>query len=305
DGSGLRASQTIAGTTSHLTWDTSGSLPLLISDGANSYIYGPGDLPIEQISSKGTPTYYHHDQLGSTRMLTNSSGNKTATFTYGAYGSLIGSAGTQTTPLGYAGQYTNAESGLQYLRARVYDPRTGQFLTQDDLMPITHLPYGYAQDNPLNYRDPTGFLTLGVCVSLSGSIIGSLGLGGSGCVQASTSGDVGVTATAGPPTLGTPGLSGGPGVEITNAEHVSQLAGPFYGGGGSAVDGLGIHGQAFVGEDNCGNIIGGVIAGPAFGAGVAGTAGPSETIQASISLPSVLEAVEDAVGKFLEAINPF
>jgi hypothetical protein len=52
-------------------------------------------------------------------MLTSSSGNATATFTYSAYGKPAGSTGTQTTPLGYAGQYTNAQSGLQYLRARV------------------------------------------------------------------------------------------------------------------------------------------------------------------------------------------
>jgi len=39
---------------------------------------------------------------------------------------------TQTgtrTPFGYAGQYTDAESSLQYLRARYYDPDTQQFLT--------------------------------------------------------------------------------------------------------------------------------------------------------------------------------
>jgi RHS repeat-associated protein len=176
DGMGLRASQTVSGTTNYLTWDQSGGLPLLLDDGQASYIYGPNGLPIEQISEE-EPTYYHHDQLGSTRALTDSSGEVAGTFSYGAYGEPIGSTGTQTTPLGYAGQYTNAESGLQYLRARVYDPATGQFLTGDPLTPMTRLPYGYANNNPLNGIDPSGlcnwnpfsgsFWTEGNCISES------------------------------------------------------------------------------------------------------------------------------------------
>jgi RHS repeat-associated protein len=175
DGGGLRASQTISGTTTHLTWDQSGELPLLLTDGSTNYIYGPGKLPIEQISGT-TPTYYHHDQLGSTRMLTNSSGETTGTFTYSAYGALSGKTGTQTTPFGFAGQYTNS-SGLQYLRARTYDPATGQFLSRDPLQDLTQQPYFYAGDNPLNGADPSGlcnaefwtgsFWTEGNCISES------------------------------------------------------------------------------------------------------------------------------------------
>jgi RHS repeat-associated protein len=63
------------------------------------------------------------------------------------------------TPLGYAGQYTLAQSGLQYLRAHVYDPVTGQFLTRDPLVELTREPYVYAYDNPLNVTDPTGRLS--------------------------------------------------------------------------------------------------------------------------------------------------
>lgn len=152
DGGGLRASQTIGGSTSYLAWDQSGQLPLLLNDGSTNYIYGPGGLPIEQISGT-TVSFYHHDQLGSTRMLTNASGEATGTFTYSAYGTLTGKTGTQTTPFGFAGQYTNA-SGLQYLRARTYDPATGQFLSRD---PAAEAPsYGYAEENPLGLVDPTG-----------------------------------------------------------------------------------------------------------------------------------------------------
>ena len=156
NGMGARMSQTISGTTSYLTWDTADSLALILSDGENSYIYGPNQEPVEQISSKETPSYYHHDQLGSTRMLTSSTGEVTATFSYGPYGALEGSTGTQKTALGYAGQYTSIDTGLIDLRARVYDPVTGQFLSVDPAVMVTRAPYNYAGDDPLSMSDFSG-----------------------------------------------------------------------------------------------------------------------------------------------------
>ncbi len=155
DGTGLMASWSSGPTTQYLSWNGSTALPLLLSDGQNNYIYGSGGLPIEQIS-EGTPTFYHHDQLGSTRMLTDEGGESIAAFAYSAYGQPAGSTGTQTTPLGYAGQYTNRQGGLIYMRARVYDPVTGQFLTRDPLLTMTRQPYAYIFDNPIGGVDPTG-----------------------------------------------------------------------------------------------------------------------------------------------------
>jgi RHS repeat-associated protein len=61
-----------------------------------------------------------------------------------------------TTNLGFAGEYTDSESGLIYLRARYYDPTTGQFLSRDPLASITRQAYGYARGNPLGLTDPSG-----------------------------------------------------------------------------------------------------------------------------------------------------
>ena len=155
DGNGLRASQTISGTTTYMVWNMTEGLPLLLSDGTNSYIYGPGGLPVEQISSGGTVTYLHHDQQGSTRLLTGSTGTVTGKCTYGAYGTPT-CEGTTTTPLGYDAQYTSSDTGLVYLRARVYDPATAQFLTVDPLVAATHEPYVYVGDDPLTYKDRSG-----------------------------------------------------------------------------------------------------------------------------------------------------
>ena len=83
--------------------------------------------------------------------------------------------GTATTPLGYDAQYTSTDTGLIYMRARVYDPATAQFLTQDPLEAITGEPYSYVADNPLNHRDPTG-LFLGIPGTPStGEIVGVVG----------------------------------------------------------------------------------------------------------------------------------
>ena len=155
DGNGLRASQTISGTTTNLTWDMTEGLPLILSDTTNSYIYGPSGLPVEQVSSGGTVTYLHHDQQGSTRLLTGSAGTVTGKCTYGAYGTPT-CEGATTTPLGYDGQYTSTDTKLIYMRARVYDPATAQFLTVDPMVRITGAPYNYARDSPLNRGDASG-----------------------------------------------------------------------------------------------------------------------------------------------------
>jgi RHS repeat-associated protein len=102
--------------------------------------------------------YLHHDQQGSTRLLTGSTGKTEATFTYDAYGNKTGSTGTSTTPLEYDGQYTNADTGLIYLRAREYDPATAQFLGVDPANATTGAPYSYALDNPVNLGDPSGLI---------------------------------------------------------------------------------------------------------------------------------------------------
>lgn len=156
DADNLRATKTSGITTARYTWSANGGLPQLLSDGSANYIYGPDGIALEQIDSAGTVSYIHHDQLGSTRLLTNPAGNTVAKFTYDPYGTLAASTGSAHTPVGYAGQYTDPETGLIYLRARYYDPNTAQFLTRDPLAALTRQPYGYASNNPLNTTDPSG-----------------------------------------------------------------------------------------------------------------------------------------------------
>ncbi len=163
NGDGLRMAKVTAGScaapTSEepFTWDLSGSLPLLLVDGSTDYVYGPGGLPLEQISGS-TTLWYHHDQIGSTRAVTDGSGNLQATYTFDPYGNLVSSTGSLANqPFLFDAQYEDAESSFYYLRGRYYDPTTGQFLSRDPAVGATRSPYSYVADNPLNGADATGF----------------------------------------------------------------------------------------------------------------------------------------------------
>jgi RHS repeat-associated protein len=119
-------------------------------------------MTVEQINNTtGAVEYLHHDQQGSTRLITSSTGKVEGKCSYSAYGTPT-CEGTATTPLGYDGQYTSNDTGLIYMRAREYDPSTAQFLSVDPAVPITRAPYTYGQDNPLNREDPTGLSAEGI-----------------------------------------------------------------------------------------------------------------------------------------------
>ncbi len=275
DDNNLRASQTISKTTTYLAWQTNVGLPRLLSDGTNSYILGPGGLPIEQINSKEEPIYLHHDQQGSTRLLTGSTGTVTGKCTYAAYGTPT-CEGTATTPLGYDAQYTSQDTGLIYLRNRTYDPATAQFLSVDPIEAITRAPYTYGEDNPLNQRDPSGLFTVGICVN--GEVALGIRVGVTACGQASSSGEVGVSGTVNGGIASGAGTSAGIGVQGSNAEHIAELGGPFEHLGGSIHAGGGVSADTFYGGSNgCGNRITGGEASIGIGAGADQYGGLSET----------------------------
>ncbi len=194
NGDGLRMSQTSpGGTTEQFTWNTLSSVPQLLMDGSNAYIYGPqgtalGTAPVEQISTGSTPTvsYLMSDPTG-VRAQISSSGVVVGEMSYSPYGTpcSITQGCSLDTPFGYAGGYTDP-TGLIYLINRYYDPSTGQFLSVDPLVAITGEPYAYVGGDPVNLTDPLGlcnsnifsgsFWTQGNC--LSGAVGGPDGGGG-------------------------------------------------------------------------------------------------------------------------------
>jgi RHS repeat-associated protein len=93
--------------------------------------------------------------------VTSANGAVVARSDYDSYGNPTTTA-TPSNPFGYAGQYTDHATGLIYMRARWYDPATGQFITSD---PIGHASgetnlYRYAGGDPANIVDPSGLFGL-------------------------------------------------------------------------------------------------------------------------------------------------
>jgi RHS repeat-associated protein len=111
-------------------------------------------------------SFYLVDGLGSTRGLTNSAGTLTDSYTYDAFGNLVGSAGSTSNSYLFAGEQLDAATGDYYLRQRFYDAGTGRFTRRDTyegdtFSPITLNKYVYGNGNPVNYTDPSGLFSIG------------------------------------------------------------------------------------------------------------------------------------------------
>jgi RHS repeat-associated protein len=77
----------------------------------------------------------------------------------------IASSGATLNNYLFAGEQYDPNIGLYYLRARYYDQDTGRFFSIDPVLgdpqsPISLHKYLYANDNPVNFVDPTGKFTL-------------------------------------------------------------------------------------------------------------------------------------------------
>ena len=151
DAQGLRQSRTVAGSTDEFAWAVAGSVPLLLHDGDYRYLYGPGITPIAQFDSSGDAEYLYGDLVGSTRLIVNDDGTAVSTVSYDDYGQPTSTTGPSSSRIGFTGQWTDPTTGLIHLRARDYDPATGQFLTVDPKVDETRQPYAYAANNPLQF----------------------------------------------------------------------------------------------------------------------------------------------------------
>jgi RHS repeat-associated protein len=96
--------------------------------------------------------------LGSTRLITDESGNVVTEMVYRPFGEPT-VTGEEDHFL-YNGKERDS-SGLYYYGVRYYDPETGRFTTRDPKTGKTHQPqtlnrYVYCLNNPLKYVDPVG-----------------------------------------------------------------------------------------------------------------------------------------------------
>jgi len=126
----------------------------------SNFTYGAAGRISMQTPGKSS-SYYLPDGRGSVSDLTDSTGKVLTHYTYDPSGQVISGALPQTTDLGYNSEEYDSTTGLQYLRARFYDPQMSHFGVQDTVLgdisnPASLNLYNYAQSNPVNYSDPSG-----------------------------------------------------------------------------------------------------------------------------------------------------
>ncbi len=125
------------------------------------------DSVTARISASGTVAWYLADRLGSVNVIVDATGAVIDRITYDAFGDII----AETNPSAsdrylWTGREFNRVTGLQYNRARSYDPATGRWTTED---PIgfaggdTNL-YRYVENDPTNRTDPIGTVAFGLAI---------------------------------------------------------------------------------------------------------------------------------------------
>jgi RHS repeat-associated protein len=155
--------------------------------GNTTYVYANGER-IARKDPDNSVHYYHSDHLGSTSLITNSTGGVEENTKYYPFGG-VRSGGTNTKYL-YTGKEKDFETGLYYYGARYYNPNIMHFTQPDNVIPDIYDPqslnrYSYVKNNPLKYTDPTGhfailpfiaFVAVAAAIGyLVGSIVGVLG----------------------------------------------------------------------------------------------------------------------------------
>ena len=160
---GLRRKTEVGGTTKSFVWDHQDVL--LETDGSGTtqaaYTQGRGGYgPLVAQRRSGVSSFYHADALGSTMALTDASQVATDAYRYLSFGQTNASTGSTTNPFGFVGRlgyYTEAALGLQYLRARWYQPGAGRFVSIDPTRRAS--TYGYVGGRPTWTTDPSGLMS--------------------------------------------------------------------------------------------------------------------------------------------------
>jgi RHS repeat-associated protein len=166
DRAGMRTSQTVDGVRTNYLLDVNRSNPVVVAEYSQPaistaiYNYGAGMISQKQGNNE---SFYLSDGHSGVRLLTDRLGSSTSTSSYDAY-SNTNSTGSNNTYL-YRGEQFDAQTQLQYLRARYYDPNTGRFLGVDPLEgnfdnPASRHRYLYGNANPVSYSDPSGKISI-------------------------------------------------------------------------------------------------------------------------------------------------
>jgi RHS repeat-associated protein len=106
--------------------------------------------------------YVATDQVGSPRVVSDTSGNVVKAIEYDAFGVVVSdSASGFDLPFGFAGGIKDSTTGLVRFGARDYDPVIGRWTARDPILYESGQAnlYGYAGNDPVGAVDPSGLDT--------------------------------------------------------------------------------------------------------------------------------------------------
>ncbi len=166
DASGRRIRKSTTGGTSRYLWHGDALVMELDSLGNRKaeYTYYPGvDNPesVRRHDRWDTTYYYHQDGARNVVALLKKIGTSNAIAaqydSLDPFGNGQTSGGPAPNPLQFAGREYDAETGLNYLRGRYYDPAVGRFVSEDPAgLGAGMNQFAYAANDPGDSRDPSG-----------------------------------------------------------------------------------------------------------------------------------------------------
>ncbi len=170
NGAGHRVAKTVNGvTTRYINHINFGLSQVALETDENysvkrHYSYGLGRTAAYdwQASWQDQSQYYRYDRPRRNVTATEDRwGNTRNRYQYGSFGENFSSLENHSNHFRYAGEQTESDSGLIYLRARYYDPEIGRFISRDPFSGYMAVPesqnmYAYAHNNPVRFVDPSG-----------------------------------------------------------------------------------------------------------------------------------------------------
>ena len=123
-----------------------------------TYVYHEGQLIAEK-DADGNKKYYHSDHLGSTSLMTDSSGNLLENTFYTPFGVVLD--GGDESRYQYEGKEFDSVTGQYDFHFRGYKSAWGKFVQPDSIVVNVYNPqklnrYSFELNNPWKYKDSTG-----------------------------------------------------------------------------------------------------------------------------------------------------
>jgi RHS repeat-associated protein len=124
--------------------------------------YADARMPVA-LTKAGATYYLTYDQVGSLRLVSDTSGNVVKRIDYDSFGSIISDTNPAfSIPFGFAGGLHDRDTGIVRFGFRDYDPEVGRWTAKD---PIFFAGrdidfYKYVRNSPINWNDPWGLASV-------------------------------------------------------------------------------------------------------------------------------------------------